>query len=389
MHKAIRVIHEHADALREEHAKCDELGHLTDRTVEILKLSGGFRLLLAKDVGGYAEDPRVFGEWVRTVARYNPSAGWVAGVGGVHPWEISVADPQVRREVYGDDPDAVTASPYAPVGRLTPVDGGYRFSTEVVYSTGCDVSEWFILAGMVLGEDGTPTSPPRPVHVVLPREEVEIVPDSWNVMGLKGTGSKRVRVKDVFVPDYRTLEQSRLMTGGYRDAQPGEPLFRIPFVAVFGPSIAHALCGIFRGFLDQFTDYLKDRRATFGSAAKSDPHQQRALVHAESELEATIAHLDKLWGEMWDKAVAGEEITLKDRVTLAAHQKVGCSRVMGALELIWRHAGSASRWTHLPMERHYRDMQVGGSHFGSDPTTVYGPFTELVFDPDAQPFGMF
>jgi 3-hydroxy-9,10-secoandrosta-1,3,5(10)-triene-9,17-dione monooxygenase len=389
MHESIKAIHDSAAVLREEHPKCDELGHLTDRTVEVLKRSGGMRLLLSKDVGGFAERPAVFAEWVRTVARYNPSAGWVAGVGGVHPWEISVADPRVRKEVYGTDPDTITASPYAPAGRVRPVDGGVRFSTEVVYSTGCDVSDWFILAGMVVDGDGPPAGPPQVTHVILPREEVEIVPDSWNVMGLQGTGSKRVRVHDVFVPEYRTMDQGRLMVGGYSDRQPGEPLFRFPFVAVFGPAIAHALCGIFRGFIDEFTTYLADRKPTFGAEARHDPHQQRALVHAESELEATVAHLDGLWDQMWDKAAAGEPITVQDRVRLATHQKVGASRVLRATEDLWRHAGSATRWTDNPLERYHRDMQVGGSHFGCDPTTMYEPFTTLLFDPSAEVVGLF
>ena len=59
---------------------------------------------------------------------------------------------------------------------------------------------------MVVGDDGQPTMPPDVRHFVIPREDYEIVEDSWNVLGLKGTGSKDVRMKDVFVPDYRVVD---------------------------------------------------------------------------------------------------------------------------------------------------------------------------------------
>ena len=117
MHEAIAHIHKNADLLREEAPKSDELGKLTDETVRVLKESGGIRLLQAKESGGYEADPKDFYEWVRAVAQYSPSAGWVAGVVGVHPWEIALMDPKLQEEIYGTDPDTWTASPYAPVGR--------------------------------------------------------------------------------------------------------------------------------------------------------------------------------------------------------------------------------------------------------------------------------
>ena len=54
----------------------------------------------------------------------------------------------------------------------------------------------------MLGDaDGKPLMPPQMLHMILPRKDYEIVEDSWNVVGLRGTGSKDVIVKDAFVPD--------------------------------------------------------------------------------------------------------------------------------------------------------------------------------------------
>ncbi len=50
---------------------------------------------------------------------------------------------------------------------------------------------------------------------MLPRADYEILQDSWQVMGLAGTGSKDVVVREAFVPDYRTLEVGRLNSRDY------------------------------------------------------------------------------------------------------------------------------------------------------------------------------
>lgn len=122
-HPSTQHILDHADELRAEAVVSDELGRLSDGTVQILRDSGGMRLLQAEDLGGFEEHPNTFMEWVMAVASHHPSAGWVAGVVGIHPWEISIADPVLQNEIYGENPDTWVASPYAPFGRARPVEG--------------------------------------------------------------------------------------------------------------------------------------------------------------------------------------------------------------------------------------------------------------------------
>ncbi|MGD8832217.1 MAG: hypothetical protein PVF57_16545, partial [Pseudomonadales bacterium] len=154
MPSAIQLIEDSAEVLRGDGPCGDLQANLTDRTVQLLKASGGFRLLLAKDLGGEEAHPNEFLDWVIATGAHQPSAGWVAGVVGVHPWEISFMDPKLQAEVYGDDPDTLTASPYAPFGRARPVEGGFLLSGDWPYSTGTDFCAWVILGGMVTDADG-------------------------------------------------------------------------------------------------------------------------------------------------------------------------------------------------------------------------------------------
>ena len=91
----------------------DRLGHLAAPTAAALRASGVIRLLQPADFGGYEADPRDFLNAVMDVGNWCPSAGWVAGVVGVHPWELAFNDRRLQDEVWGADPDTWVASPYA------------------------------------------------------------------------------------------------------------------------------------------------------------------------------------------------------------------------------------------------------------------------------------
>lgn len=123
----------------------EALGRLDDQAVKILRDVGAIRMLQPKTYGGLELHPREFAETVMRIAACDGATGWVAGVVGVHPWEMAMADPRVQEEVWGEDPDTWIASPYAPMGLLRPVDGGYVFNGRWQFSSGTDHCQWIFL----------------------------------------------------------------------------------------------------------------------------------------------------------------------------------------------------------------------------------------------------
>jgi 3-hydroxy-9,10-secoandrosta-1,3,5(10)-triene-9,17-dione monooxygenase len=381
MHEAIAHIHKNADLLRQEAAKSDELGRLTDETVRVLKESGGIRLLQSKEYGGFEENPTVFYEWVRAVAQYSPSAGWIAGVVGVHPWEIALMDPRLQEEIYGQDPDTWTASPYAPVGRAKPVEGGFLFTTDVPYSTGTDFCEWAILGGIVTDADGNVGSPPDIRHFVLPRADYEIVEDSWNVLGLSGTGSKNVRMKDTFIPDYRVVEAPLMIEGKYvEERQPGKPLYALSFGCTFASAISSGTLGIARGALDAYREYMQKRVSAAGVVAKVDPFQQAALAEAEADWNSAVILIDTLTDRWFEQVERGEAITTGQRLEFRRDQVRAVQRVLESVDKVYSLAGSASVWTDKPLERYWRDLRTGGSHICNIYDTAYTSWANYEFN---------
>lgn len=385
MSDAVDHIRAHAHVLRAEHAASDELGRLTDAAAAVLRDSGGVRLLQASDLGGAEADPREFCAWVREVARHNPSAGWIAGVVGVHPWEISLATSQLQQEIYGTDPDTWVASPYAPQGRAFKVDGGYRFSGEWSYSTGTDHCEWIILGGMVTEPDGSFEGFPDVRHFVLPRGDYEIVENSWHVMGLSGTGSKNIRIDGAFVPEHRTISHFGMVEGEYAPRRPDTTLYQLPFACVFSAAIVSASFGIAQGAIDAYRDYLRTRVSALGVVGTTDPFQQEALAEAEADLEAGIVHVDHMLGQWIARIEDGDTISQTDRLLFRRNQVRAIQRVLYSIDKLMARAGSAGVWTTRPLERYWRDLRTGGSHLCDAMDTAYTSWANHEFQTGTPP----
>ena len=343
--RVIDRVRENADQLRAQAEEAEKIGKLTDATVKTMKATGNIRLLQPKSHGGLEVHPREFAEAVMATAALDPSAGWINGVVGVHPYQLAYADPRVADEIWGEDIDTWVASPYAPQGVARPVDGGYIFNGRWQFSSGTDHCDWIFLGAMVGDAEGKPLMPPQMLHMILPRTDYEIVEDSWNVVGLRGTGSKDVIVKDAFVPAYRTMDAMKVMDGtAQREAGMTETLYLMPWSTMFPLGISSATIGIAEGALAAAQDYQRERVNSSGVAIKD---------------------------RIYDLVDAGREVSFEDRAAGRRTQVRAVWRAVSAVdELFARCGGNATRMD-KPLQRYWRDVHVGQAHAIHVPGTVY------------------
>ena len=377
-----------ADELRAEGPEHESLGRLSDRAAKLMRDAGVMRMLQPATHGGYELHPREFAETVMDLAALDGSTGWVAGVVGVHPWELAFADPKVQEEVWGEDPDVWMASPYAPMGIARPTDGGYLFSGRWQFSSGTDHCDWIFLGGMLGDEHGEMVMPPRMLHLILPRADYEIVDDSWDVVGLKGTGSKDIIVSDAFVPGYRTLEYTDVAEGiAAREAGLDNPLYHVPFSAMFPLGITAAVIGMAEGALHHHLDYQRSRVQITGTKIKDDPYVLYAISEAAAEIEASrVALLDNV-SRLYDDVVAGREITFERRAVGRRTQTQAAWRAVRAVdEIVARSGGNAMRMSN-PIQRFWRDVHVGLTHAIHVPGSIFhaSALTDLGVEPPKGP----
>lgn len=370
--RVIDRLDEFAERLRGQAEEAEKIGKLTDDTVKTMKQIGNIRLLQPKQHGGLEVHPREFAETVMATAALDPSAGWINGVVGVHPYQLAYADPRVGAEIWADDVDTWVASPYAPQGVAKPVDGGYIFNGRWQFSSGTDHCDWIFLGAMIGDENGAPLMPPQMLHMILPRKDYEIVEDSWDVVGLRGTGSKDVIVRDAFVPAYRTMDAMKVMDGtAQREAGMTDTLYLMPWSTMFPLGISSATIGIAEGALAAALDYQRERVNSSGVAVKDDPYVMYAIGEAAADINAARQELLANVDRIYDMVDAGREVSFEDRAAGRRTQVRAVWRAVSAVDEIFARCGGNGTRMDKPLQRYWRDVHVGQAHAIHVPSTVY------------------
>ncbi|MFI6219272.1 acyl-CoA dehydrogenase family protein [Nocardia salmonicida] len=361
-----------ADQLREQAPEAERLGQLPDATAQLLKTAGPIRLLQPKKYGGFEVHPREFAETVMATAALDPASGWITGIVGVHPWQLAFADPKVQDEVWSDDHDTWMASPYAPTGIARPVDGGYVFNGRWQFSSGTDHCDWIFLGAMLGDTEGKMALPPKMLHMILPRQDYQIVEDSWNVVGLKGTGSKDIIVKDAFVPDYRVMSGDDVIDGtAQREYGVTETLYKMPWSTMFPLGISSAVVGIAEGALAAHLDYQRDRVGAQGTAVKDDPYVLFSIGEAAADINAARQELLANADRIYDAVDAGKEISFAERAAGRRTQVRAAWRAVTAVDQIFARSGGNALRMDKPLQRYWRDAHAGLAHAIHVPSTVY------------------
>ncbi|MFT4230313.1 MAG: acyl-CoA dehydrogenase family protein [Microbacterium sp.] len=364
----------------------EQLGRLSDESAALLRRTGLLRHLQPREHGGEEGDPEEFARAVMAVARQDPAAGWVAGVVGVHPWEIGLMDPSLAQEIWGEDADTWVSSPYTPTGIAEPVEGGYRLYGRWQFSSGSDHADWTFLGCLKGNGQGQPAMPPTPLHVVLPREDYTIVPDSWDVIGLKGTGSNDIVVDGAFVPERRTVDFERVVSGvAGEESGRDNPIYRLPFGVIFPVGITGAVIGMAEGALDAYNDYQRERVSAAGVALRDDPYVSYAAGEAASEIHASRVQL--LDGIRWahEAVQEGQALTLEDRARIRRNQIRCAWRAVAAVDQLFSRSGGNAVRTGNTLQRYWRDAHVGLNHFIHVPGALYhaSALTQLGIEPPA------
>jgi 3-hydroxy-9,10-secoandrosta-1,3,5(10)-triene-9,17-dione monooxygenase len=344
----------------------DEKGRISVGVIRELTAAGVFRMLQPARHGGAEGDPVDFYEVIREISGACGSTGWVSAVLGVHSWHLGLFPDDTQREVWNRHPDVLVASSYAPIGRLTPVEGGYELSGRWGFSSGCEFASWTLLGGLVVGAEGRPVDF---MTVLVPKGDYEIR-RVWDSMGLRGTASDDIVVDRAFVPEHRALRNydlAQLRAPG-RKVNPG-PLYRIPFGTVFTTTVASSVIGMVAGCHRSYVETMRDRiRLSFGGGRfVEDQFAQVAVARAASEIDAAVLQTERNMREVYGHAVRNEPIPMELRLRARRDQVRGTERAIEAIDILFKTAGGNSLRRGHVIERAWRDAHAGSVHVANDP----------------------
>jgi 3-hydroxy-9,10-secoandrosta-1,3,5(10)-triene-9,17-dione monooxygenase len=358
--------------LRERAQDAEDARCVPAESIKALQETGFFKLLQPKPYGGFEADPVDFYTAVKLIAGACGSTGWVASILGVHPWHVALFDAQAQEEVWSEDQDVRISSSYAPMGKATVVEGGYRLSGRWSFSSGCDHCTWVLLGGPAFA-DGKPVDF---CSYLLPISDYSIV-DVWDTVGLRGTGSNDIVVDDVLVPQHRALSfvaTSKCKTPG-QAVNPG-PLYRLPYGSVHPTTITAPIIGMAQGAYEAHVEHQGKRvRAAYaGEKSKEDPFAKVRIAEAASEIDAAWLQLTHNIGELYELAKRGERLPVDLRLRVRRDQVRGTERSITAIDRLFENSGGRAIQRSNPIQRFWRDAHAGRVHAANDAERAYVMF---------------
>lgn len=351
--------------LAQRAAQADQAQKVPDETIADFQRADFFRVLQPKRFGGYEMDPEVFYQIQMTIAEGCMSSAWVYGVVAVHNWQLALFDDRVQQEVWGEDNSTLTSSTYMPVGKVVPVEGGFRFSGRWGFSSGSEHCDWVLLGGLVPPKAGE--TAPEYRTFLLPRRDYQVV-RNWDVLGLKATGSHDIVVEDAFVPDYRTHKS----LDGFMCNSPGNavntaPLYRLPFAQIFVRAVSTASIGALQGAVNLFRESAAKRvSANSGQKTTEDVGAQLACAEAQAAVDEMRLVLLRNFSSMMQAARDGQAIPVETRVEYRFQSAAVAERCATHVNRLQRYCGGRGIYLSNPITRTFLDLHAARAHVANN-----------------------
>jgi acyl-CoA dehydrogenase len=217
------------------------------------------------------------------------------------------------------------------------VDGGYTISGQKIFASGSPLGD--LMMTMAVFDD--PKDGPTVMHLPISMKSPGVkILNTWEVMGMRATGSNDIELKDVFVAD--SAVAVRRPQGKWHPSM--HLVVTVAFPVFYSPYL---------GIAESARDI-----AVRECARKRDDRDVQQLV-GEMEMELSTARL--AWDAMVTRgatATPGEESTKAMMMNRALLARAAITTVEKAMEAV----GGRSFYRSLGLERRFRDIQAARYH---------------------------
>ncbi|SED92365.1 two-component flavin-dependent monooxygenase [Streptomyces sp. 3213] len=329
--------------LAAEHAaEAEHRRSLPEAVVESLISAGFARHFAPVAHGGRAGRFTDVVTAVATVGAGCTSAAWGASLTAHLPRMAAYLPEQGQADIWQDGPDTLVVGALMPLGRAEPTPGGWRVSGRWPYVSLVEFSEWALVCAV------TPAGTTAETRFFAVPRDAYAFEDSWDSVGMRGTGSHTLVMDDVLVPAHRSFLRDTVVTGAAWDG--ASPCHRVPLKAVNGLCFAAPVLGAARAAADAWRA-LASGRGSLTDAAAAD------LARATGETDAAELLLLRAATTADHGTVDAMEVARAARdCALAADLSVT------AVERLLRGAGTRGQQQGSPLQRAWRDVHSAASH---------------------------
>ncbi len=342
-----------AEQLRDRGAEIEQAGELPPDVVRALHATGVFRLWMPVELGGYEAAPADVVRIVQLLAAADGSTGWCAATGLASNIAGALLDEPVARRIF-DRPDVLCGGALMPGGQAVPrPDGSYLVDGRWSFGSGTQHCDWLIGAARVAPDADRPA---RLLAVLMPADAVKFH-QTWQVIGLAGTGSVDYEASGLVVPAEHCIDLARLQPW------PAGAMWRIPLRSLLYPVLAAVPLGIAQRALAELV--AAGARTRYGSTSRLADREtvQAAAGRAQALISAGSCQLSSTLTRLREVAETGRAPSPQERAEARGAAALATEQALEAVTLCYQNAGTIAIYREHPLQRAMRDVLTACQHF--------------------------
>jgi len=346
----IPLIHENAERIENEQRLPDEL-------IDALDKAGLFSAAVPKEFGGPEIDPLVMFDALEMIGNADASTAWVVLIISANPYLFGNAlEKQVWQAMYGDNVNQRTAGTLMPGGKALKVDGGYRITGRYRYGSGSEHCEYLLSGCFIFDGDEMcrhENGEPEIRWMIHKTNDCQIIMDSWDSTGLRGSSSHDYTTEDLFVPEDWSFVVGETV---HKLANPVYSFSTIPFFQLSAITLGMARAAI---------DLVKEMAVTKRRGpmlVSEDPAVQMRVAEAEALVGAGRAYVKEVVSDVLNTLNSGNELSWDQRATFRLACTYTLDSATSAINMMYKVGGGSAVYKPNQLDRILRDIHTAGTH---------------------------
>jgi indole-3-acetate monooxygenase len=349
----LKRVRELAPALKASAAEIDERRELPAAIIDRLVEGGFFRLLLPRSLGGAELLPADYVPIIAAVAQIDASTAWCLNQNSGCSMTSAYLALEVARDVFGG-PRGILAWGPGP-GEARVVAGGYNVTASWSFASGSHHATWLGCHVPIVEANGQKRldveGNPVVRTMLFPKSATKFT-DIWHTIGLRGTGSDKYAVEDLFVPE--AYSPSRDDPGTRRETG---LLYCFSSMTLYASGFAGVAIGCARSTLASFIELARDKIPRGARVTMRNNNVIQAQVGtAEAQLTSAYGYLIRSLEEITEAVRRRGHITLDERMTIRLAATFCIHTAVDVTDTLYEAAGATAIFNENPFERPWRDV---------------------------------
>lgn len=328
-------------------------GRLTEAVVDALHDSGLWGLWVPRSLGGCELDVLPSLDVVERLTYGDPSVGWVLfATGLITATTAAYCGDEAVEQLFSGPRVPVIAGQGTRPHTAVAADGGYVLTGAWNFGSGMLHAQYTHNLAIVQGSTDARI-------FCTPVEDITMDLTSWDVLGLRATGSVDYAVDGVFVPESFTHQAAQM--GSTR----GGPLYGLGIIGFVTLGHAAWALGVSRRMLDELYAKVQANAGRPGTQADNDAFLD-GIWKAESRHRSARALVHETWGTVSDMFARGDQLSMATQTLMRLSLSNATWSAHEVAQFVYAAAGTSGLRAG-PLQKLLRDTHAGTQHITSGP----------------------